>query len=286
MASTTRTPRLLDTLRDQLEASDEALLCVAFASRSGVHLLGRQLDRLGPNCRLLVTSVFGSTTVDALATATDMGVDVRVLNPGGGTYHPKLYLGSAGDRATATVGSANLTGGLVGNIEVVVQLQGERTEPSLVEAWATGEELWDHPSVQRWTPDLEVGRATETLDAELLALLEAAVARDRIFRTLGSRPAPNTVVGVDPTGVWIETERTATQGKPAQLVPAWMVQLAWDHLRLTGELTNAYLLADDGLNVKRSSAVCALLARLPGVEAQGSPRITLRWTPATFNSPV
>ncbi len=55
-----------------------------------------------------------------------------------------------------------------------------------------------------------------------------------------------------------------------------MIQLAWDHLHLHGELTNAYLVADDGLNVKRSSAVCALLARLPGVEVVPGRTITLR----------
>ena len=33
-----------------------------------------------------------------------------------------------------------------------------------------------------------------------------------------------------------------------------------------GTLTNRHLLDKDGLNVKRSSFVCALLARLPGVE--------------------
>jgi hypothetical protein len=44
-----------------------------------------------------------------------------------------------------------------------------------------------------------------------------------------------------------------------------MVQGAWDYLQAHGGLTNRYLLDKDGLNVKRSSFVCALLARLPGV---------------------
>jgi hypothetical protein len=45
-----------------------------------------------------------------------------------------------------------------------------------------------------------------------------------------------------------------------------MFQLAVDQLEAHGRLTNAYLLSSDGLNVKRSSAVCAILARLPWVE--------------------
>lgn len=45
-----------------------------------------------------------------------------------------------------------------------------------------------------------------------------------------------------------------------------MIQLAWEFVRTHGALTNKFLLANDGLNVKRSSFVCALLARLPGLQ--------------------
>jgi hypothetical protein len=48
-----------------------------------------------------------------------------------------------------------------------------------------------------------------------------------------------------------------------------MFQLAWDYLTSHGSLTNRHLLATDGLNVKRSSAVMAILARLPDVEVVG-----------------
>ena len=57
-------------------------------------------------------------------------------------------------------------------------------------------------------------------------------------------------------------------------MPAWMIQTAWDHLRARGSLTN--LLSNKGLNVKRSSAVCALLSRLPDVEVTSSRAIQLR----------
>lgn len=52
-------------------------------------------------------------------------------------------------------------------------------------------------------------------------------------------------------------------------------QLAWDDLVEHGVLSNGYLLADDGLNVTRSSFVCALLARLPGVVRRATPGIEL-----------
>jgi hypothetical protein len=45
-----------------------------------------------------------------------------------------------------------------------------------------------------------------------------------------------------------------------------MIQIAWEWLLAHGTLTNRHLLDKDGLNVKRSSFVCALLARLPDVQ--------------------
>jgi hypothetical protein len=47
---------------------------------------------------------------------------------------------------------------------------------------------------------------------------------------------------------------------------------------LTRTLTNRYLLADDGLNVKRSSFVCALLATLPDATVTSRRPIEL-WLP-------
>ena len=80
---------------------------------------------------------------------------------------------------------------------------------------------------------------------------------------------------VTPDGVWVETERSRALGRPAQLVEAWIIQLAWEWLSTHGTLTNRHLLAEDGLNVKRSSFVCALLARLPGVQVATTRPIAL-----------
>jgi hypothetical protein len=72
------------------------------------------------------------------------------------------------------------------------------------------------------------------------------------------------------------TEQTKARGRGPQLVPAWMVQPAWDYLQMHGRMSNRYLLANDGLNVKRSSFVCALLAQLPQIEVASTRPITLR----------
>ena len=86
---------------------------------------------------------------------------------------------------------------------------------------------------------------------------------------------PNLVTALTPQGLYIETGRSRSKGSQPQLVPAWMVQLAWDYLQLHRALTNRFLLATEGLNVKRSSAVCAVLARLPEVEVASLRPITL-----------
>ena len=115
----------------------------------------------------------------------------------------------------------------------------------------------------------------DVLDDELLALLRAHVPAGSVIHTL-TLGQPNWIIDVAAEGVRIETERSRALGESAHLVPAWMLQSAWNHLNEHRRLTNKYLLAADGLNVKRSSAVCALLSRLPGVKIASSRPIALR----------
>lgn len=268
--------RILPALRRVLDEADDALLCTAFVSGTGVQLIRRSLERLGSRARLLVTTQFGSTEPGALNDAAALGVDVRVLNLGTGTYHPKLYLGaSPTGAAAALVGSANLTRGLVANVESGLVLRGPQGALGPLDAvWALGERLWADPRVVRWTP--VANAEPERLEPELARQIAEAVARSPEFPTLGPKPRPNRVVAATPEGLFVETERSARRGAP-QRVPAWMIQVAYDDLRLQGTLDNRRLLAEDGLGVKRSSFVCALLARLPGVEVVPGPVITLRW---------
>lgn len=112
------------------------------------------------------------------------------------------------------------------------------------------------------------------LDPELFALLEELHATSPVITTIANGRS-NRIVGVGHDGVWIETEASLAKDSGPQLVPAWMIQVAWNHLRAEGSLENTYLLATAGLNVKRSSAVCALLARLPGVHVESSRPIRL-----------
>ena len=146
----------------------------------------------------------------------------------------------------------------------------------LRQLWDRGESWWRHDAVVDWSP-AAVPAAPEQLDAELLLAIRAAVAAQPIVPTI-SDGRPNWVRDVTSDGVWVETERSRQLGRPAQFVPAWMIQIAWEYLTSQGRLTNRYLLADDGLNVKRSSFVCALLATLPGVTVTARRPIELRLT--------
>jgi hypothetical protein len=103
--------------------------------------------------RLLVTTTFQTTSPSALAMASGLGLDVRVLNPGSGrTFHPKLYLGTGVSGANAVIGSANLTGGLATNFEAAVSLRGARDDLPLAKAWSWAEELWADDRVVPWAP--------------------------------------------------------------------------------------------------------------------------------------
>lgn len=275
---TTSDRSLLEAVRTALSGADEAFLCVAFVQEKGLHLLGRELESLrrnGARSRLLVTTTFQTTSPSALAMASSLGLDVRVLNPGSGrTFHPKLYLGSNASGSYAVIGSANLTGGLATNLEAAVALHGTHDDVPLARAWDWAETLWSDERAQRWSPRA-AEEEEEPFEPSLYASLEAEVRRSPVFMTLGHRPRPNRVVELTPVEVHVETERSRERTGGAEPIPAWMFNLAWDRLRTHGSLSNSVLLND--LRVHRSSAVCAILARLPQVERVPGREILLRW---------
>ena len=153
-------------------------------------------------------------------------------------------------------------------------LSGRRSETPIARAWDLAESLWSDPRGESWQPG-EVAERDEELEPELLALISAAVRRDPLFRTLGPNPRENLVTEVTPSEVLVETGRSQERTGGAASIPAWMFNLAWDELRSRGMLSNRTLLHD--LRVHRSSAVCAILARVPGVTVSPGRAITLRW---------
>lgn len=276
---TTSDRSLLHAVRSTLDGAEEAFLCVAFVQEKGIHLVEQELDemrRRRARVRLLVTTTFATTSSPALGMARRLGLDVRVLNPGSGsTFHPKLYLGRHGLRARAVIGSANLTGGLATNLEAAVALDGRSDDVPIARAWSWVESLWGDRRVAPWQPVLVAEAGPELLVPELLAAITSEWKRDPVFMTLGPSPAGDVVADVTPSAVYVETERSRERKGGAEEIPAWMFNLAWDHLRTHGELSNQLLREE--LRVHRSSAVCAILARVPGVRARGGRTVSLEW---------
>ena len=117
--------------------------------------------------------------------------------------------------------------------------------------------------------------ADERFDDDLFARVRQAVSPGDVIYTL-SNGQPNHIDSIERRGIWVETDRSKKSGSGPQLVPAWMILAAWKHLVRTGHLTNDELLNSRDLNVKRSSFVCALLARFPEVEVVSQRPIELR----------
>lgn len=266
---------LVTALRAVLAEADDALLCVAFAQARGVHLIAREVAELSRRgrARVLVTTTLGATSDVALAALRDAGAAVRVLNPGGSTYHPKVYLGRNGSRVSAVLGSANLTSGLVANVEAATILRGTANEHPIAALWSWGETLWADPRGAPWSA--EPIERDEEIEPELLLALSAVASAKPVVYTLGAAPRPNRIADVNASGVWVETDRSLERESGAQVVSPRMLNLAWDVLRARGKLTNREML--DELRIHRSSFVCAILAELPGVTVTSKRPIELAY---------
>ena len=126
--------------------------------------------------------------------------------------------------------------------------------------------IWHDPAVvsaeARPARSASVDRVSEFSDECLRIVSEVAALLPTVHTVADERP--NQIVEVRRSGILVHTEKSRREGSP-QEVPAWMVEVAWEHLRRTGRLAQSHLVATDGLNVKRSAFVVALLAHFPGV---------------------
>jgi HKD family nuclease len=263
---------LLPTLRELLATADDAVLAMAFVDTRGIHLVGAELRDLGVRCRLVATSAFsGYRTHAAFTAATELGTRCKLFNPSRGTFHPKVIVAHRNGSPQALVGSANLTAGLVANVEAGVVVDGRPAEEisQLVESW------WSDTAAVDWQPPGVP--VLDVLDAGLWELVRGCIQPGDVITTLADG-RPNTVVEVSRAGLWVETARSRRTGAGPQLVEPRMLDVAWAALLSDGELTNQRLLGE--LRVHRSSFVCALLARLPGVRVASRRPIRLVLDPA------
>jgi HKD family nuclease len=272
---------LLPAVQEVLRRADEALLAVAFVDTRGIHLLEKEMKTVG-SVRMLATTQFDrdhARTDTALARVTGFGATARLLNPKRGTtFHPKMYLARRGHSYRGVIGSCNLTFGLAGNYETGVLVDGSPGR----DAWALGEELWDHAEAVPWVPRGPV--RPDELDGPLYRLLSRYVHAGLTFPTLGPRPELQTVLALSPIGATVATKKSPG----GQQVEARMIQLGYDALVTSpnGQLTNPHLLKT--LRVHRSSFVLALLAQLPMVRQVSASPITIELVgpPPTLPSSV
>ena len=265
---------LLPAVRSVLANTDELFMCVAFTSKAGVSLIKDQL-KTNSGKRLLTTTTFGTTSLEALTLAHELGVEIKILNPKNGTYHPKLYLSRTGNISRALLGSANLTAGLISNVEVAVDLDPRQDRTTIQDSWELGEELWSSTFAKTWTPESQLKlHSDESL--KVIQMVQKHLQEGQTIETI-SQGKPNRVTAITDQGVYIETEKSKGLGTSPQLVESWMIEVAYLHLTTHGRLTNSYLLSTSGLNVKRSSAVCAILAKLPGVKVLSKAPIELEF---------
>ncbi len=104
----------------------------------------------------------------------------------------------------------------------------------------------------------------EAFDPDLLARIRRVLSEGDVVPTL-SHGNPNVIGRIDDTGIEVTTERSAQQGR-TRVVPAWMFNHVWAQLHAHGRVDRDF--ADrlaPGRKVKRSSAVFAILERLPEV---------------------
>ena len=103
-------------------------IVVAWARYSGLGRLRPELEAFlarGGELRAIVGVDAGGATAAGLRFVASISTEAYVYHhPGGGTFHPKLYLAEGPSRASLLVGSSNATaGGLFGNYEASLAIR-------------------------------------------------------------------------------------------------------------------------------------------------------------------
>ncbi len=264
---------LLNEMRGVFEGSQSALLCVAFINRMGVALLENELSKIGHAGRILLTTVFGDTTKPALQALQKYGFKIKILNLSSGTYHPKIYITDSNIFKTAAIGSANLTSGLIKNVEAMTVLRGSASWQPINDITNLAEDLWLHDSAVSFQDFLSDAK-DEILSEDLLLKFKNSIPLGSEILTI-ARSQPNKVIDINPAGILIQTKRSVAKKTGPQLVDAWMLQLAWDYIKTSGQLSNTMLCNE--LHVHRSAAVCAILAQLSEIEVTSTFPVILRY---------
>ena len=142
----TEVDALFESLKELFDWADKIDMSFAWASSGqgqGRHWKAMQLDKVG---LAVIGTAFAQTEPRALEVLDEKPNRLRLMINSEGTFHPKVVVGSKGDRARAIVGSANFTtAAYTTNTELCVLLDGLATDNELrslqvfiAEQWARG----------------------------------------------------------------------------------------------------------------------------------------------------
>jgi len=132
-----------ETINQLISRADTLLIAVAFLKVSGLKLLVDELKKAvnrGCKVTMIVGQDFCITEPKALEDLFNIGkgnkgFNAYMLPQRKATYHPKMYLGIAREKATLVIGSANLTGGgLDSNIELSTAIEMSPDSPTVINA--------------------------------------------------------------------------------------------------------------------------------------------------------
>jgi len=122
------------SLKNAFHNADEIYFCVAFLKNSGLLLLKKDIEdatkRRCKMCFYIGTDFYQTEPITLwfLLRLSNQSKDINfyLLSQDASTFHPKIYLTTTKGKATAFVGSSNMTqGGLSDNIEAMVMCKAE-----------------------------------------------------------------------------------------------------------------------------------------------------------------
>ena len=241
----------LESLKRLLALADleRVLLSVAFVTKGGVDLIASELATAGNRVDAFVGIRNEVTTREGLVALMDTGANVHLVDTGARNllFHPKIYICRCETRASAIIGSANLTvGGLNNNIEssVIFELDLMKDDDlSFVESIFAGFDglVLDYPlhvaRVER-EADLEVLHSQGRLVDEASSLPPRGVSggakdADDLPR-IGLKVVPlRSLVNRPPTGQRQSSSGIASTVSSADSSSAPLLELLWQSKALT-----------------------------------------------------
>lgn len=138
--------KLIEVVSDLIKRSTEIRLAIAFVRKSGVDLLGNELQAFknrGGNLKLIFGEDFNLTDSMALDYLQRLGAEMRVYLSKKGVYHPKVWMFKLPNKWVVVIGSSNLSkDALINNVEASVVFEGDSSDQDISSCLTAFDVLW------------------------------------------------------------------------------------------------------------------------------------------------